>query len=826
MRLILLLLLVSASVLLVSQPWPREQVGPLPSGGFLLNSGWRLQPAGNHVGVGTMPMSSALSPDGKFLLVLNGGYNPPTISVLDVATEKEVGRTPVADGWLGLTFSPKGDLVYVGGGSRASVFEFKYANGTLTAARTFPIVAQDRRTPQDFIGDVAVSPDGRLIYAADLYRDSVVVINPQSGMVIERFKTGRRPYRILFHPDGKSFFVTSWTDGSIGHYQADNGAPLATVRVAPHPTDMVWRAGAPEGAEEDAAPVVARLFVAAANTNNVYSVGVTAAKDLRVLESINVATSPRHPLGMTPTALALSPDSNQLYVVCSDANAVAVADVSLDRASVRGFIPTGWYPTAVRALASGKLAILNGRGVRSYPNPEGPNPTKKAAPRHEGIVAEQYVGKIQSGTVAFLPVPNVEQLDAYSRTVLANSPYDDNKLDTAGIPAGGPIPSHPGDPSPIQHVIYIIKENRTYDQVLGDMKEGNGDPSLVLFGEQITPNHHKLAREFALLDNFYVNSDVSADGQNWSTAAIASDYVQKMWPNSYAGRRKTYDYEGTEPTVSPGAGYLWTNAAARQITMRNYGHFVDNTPTPAVADAPQITGVHDPILRRVTNPAYRGFDLTYPDVDRVKVFLKELAEFEKSGQAPRLMLVRLGNDHTNGTTAGRLGPLSCVADNDYALGMLVEGVSRSRFWASTAIFVVEDDAQNGADHVDSHRSPAFVISPYVKHGVVDGTMYNTTSILRTIELIVGLNPMTHFDAGARPMNAAFQATPNPAPYTAEKPRVPLDQLNPAQSATAARSAHLDFSKEDEADDDELNDILWLAIRGTQPPAPVRSYFAR
>jgi YVTN family beta-propeller protein len=291
----LLILLLSAAAVLVSQPAPREQVGPLPSGGFLLNSGWRIRPVGNQVAVGTMPMTTALSPDGKYLLVLNGGYNPPSISVIDIAAEREIGRIPVADGWLGLTFSPKGDFVYVGGGSQASVFEFKYSNGALTPGRTFPLVPEARRTPQDFIGDVAMSPDGRLLYAADLFHDSVAVINPQSGLVIEHFKTGRRPYRILFHPDGKSFFVTSWADGSLGHYETASGALLATVRLAPHPTDMVWR---PPGAAEEAdgeAPIAARLFVAAANTNNVYSVGVTAAKELRVLESINVAMTPPSP---------------------------------------------------------------------------------------------------------------------------------------------------------------------------------------------------------------------------------------------------------------------------------------------------------------------------------------------------------------------------------------------------------------------------------------------------------------------------------------------------------------------------------------------------
>jgi hypothetical protein len=414
----------------------------------------------------------------------------------------------------------------------------------------------------------------------------------------------------------------------------------------------------------------------------------------------------------------------------------------------------------------------------------------------------------------------------YSKTVLANSPYRDTRLDDAGTGGASPIPNRPGQPSPIEHVIYIVKENRTYDQVLGDMKEGNGDASLVLFGEKITPNHHKLAREFVLLDNFYVNSDVSADGHNWSTAGIAADYVQKLWPNSYAGRRKLYDYEGQEPAALPPAGYLWTNASAAGVTMRNYGYFVNNRKSPGGSDT-QVESVRDSILSTVTNLHYRGFDLNYSDVERAKVFLRELAEFGKTGQMPRLIIMRLGNDHTNGTTPGKIAPLSSVADNDYALGMIVEGVSHSSLWPKTAIFVLEDDAQNGPDHVDSHRSPAFVISPYVRRHAVDSSMYNTTSVLRTIELIVGLNPMTQFDASARPMHAAFQATPDPAAYAAEKPRIALDERNPAASPTAARSLSLDFSEEDRIDDNELNDILWLAVRGNSaPPTPTRSYFAR
>jgi len=270
-----------------------------------------------------------------------------------------------------VALSPDGKSLWVGGGSSASIHEFKFdGTGTLTLERTLPLVKAEEMTPNDFIGDVAVSPDGRVLYAADIFHDSITVVNVRSGGVMGHFKTGRRPYRILFHPDGKSFFVTSWADGTLHHQQASDGSLLQTVRVGAHATDMVWR----EGAASDEDGSVARLFVAAANTNNVYAIGISESKDLKVAESINIATTPLHPLGMTPSALALSPDAKTLYVVCSDANVVAVADITEARTHVKGFIPTGWYPTAAKALADGRLIVLNGKGLRSFPNPKGPQP--------------------------------------------------------------------------------------------------------------------------------------------------------------------------------------------------------------------------------------------------------------------------------------------------------------------------------------------------------------------------------------------------------------------------------------------------------------------
>ena len=702
------------------------------------------------------------------------------------------------------------------GGSRASIFEFSFGeDGTLAPTKTYELVKPSERTDADFIGDLAVSPDGHLLYAADLYHDRILVMNPQSGLVTDRFRTGRRPYRILFHPDGQSFFVTSWADGTLTHHQTVNGEPLQTVRLGAHPTDMVWRDRATQSEEGQDVNFKARIFVSAANTNNVYSIGVAENGDMRVVETINVSTSPNHPLGMTPSALALSPDQSRLYVVCSDANAAGVVDVTEARSHVLGFIPTGWYPTAAKVLADGRLVILNGKGSRSYANPHGPNPTMRAARNYEGERTDQYVASIQKGSASFIPPFDEDKLRSYTREVIANSPYNDQKLEE--------VPE--GIPAAIQHVLYIVKENRSYDQVLGEIGKGASDPSLCLFNEKAGPNHYKLAREFVLFDNFYVNADVSADGHNWSTSAIANDYVQKMWPNSYANRRNHYDYEGGEPAAYPPAGFIWTNAAARGLSIRNYGYWTENKPV-AGPDGIQIETVRDPVLAKVTNMKYRDFDLDYPDVERAKVFLADLADFERTGVMPNLMTMRLGNDHTFGTAPGKIAPLSSFADNDYALGIIVEALSRSRFWGSTAIFVVEDDAQNGPDHIDSHRSPAYLLSAYTHTGKVDSTMYNTTSMLRTMELILHLRPMTHFDAGATPMINAFSKTPVLTAYQSEKPRIPLDNKNPGNSPTAARSARMNFEEADLNDDDELNDILWRAIRGTDPPAPVRSLFVR
>ena len=808
-------------------------MGRLPDGSFLLSTGWRIKPAGAQVPLDTFPMSSALSPDGKFLLVLNGGYRPPSISVIETNSMKEAARVPVADGWLGLAFSPDGRRVYVGGGSRYAVFEFTFsAEGELKPSRTFslaPAATPDAKPGEmDFVGDVAVSPDGRLLYAADLYHDSIAVINPQTQRVEGKIMTGRRPYRILFHPDGKTLFVSSWADGTVVQYEALTGSEMNRVRLGPHTTDMVFST---LKIEDDDNGARYRLYVAAANTNNVYVVGVSDTKTLKTIETLNVAMSAREPAGMTPSGLALSPDQTRLLVACSDANVAAVADVSQARAHMLGFIPAGWYPTAVRVLPGGRVLVLNGRGLGSRPTTT-PAAARWAAARSDEDVRRNFVAYVQTGTMSVIDPLTDEALDNYTRAALELSPYRDAYLDVANIQTGlqsspgeSVIYSRPGRPSPIQHVIYIIKENRTYDQVFGKLGKGNGDPSLTLFDESAAPNHYKLAREFVLFDNFYVNADVSADGHNWAMAGIAPDYAQRMWPSNYGGRLKYYGFEGGEPANTPPAGYIWTNAISAGLSVRNYGEFVTNKPQ-AGPDGVQVAKVDDPSLAGITNLRYRGWDTGYTDIDRARVLLEDLKQFETSGSMPRLMIVRLGNDHTAGTVPGKIAPLSMFADNDAALGMIVEAVSKSRFWSNTAIFSIEDDAQNGPDHVDSHRSVLLAISPYTRRGIIDSSFYNQSSVMRTMELILGLRPMTHFDAAGRPLTAAFAAAPNAASYQAEAPRISLTERNPQNSPTAARSRQMDFREPDQINDDELNEILWLAVKNTPPPAPVRSYFSR
>jgi DNA-binding beta-propeller fold protein YncE len=755
----------------------RIRPGPQADGSILLPTGWSISPTGKQIPLSTLPMSAALSPDDRYLLVLNGGFLPPSISVIDLASETQASQVPVKDAWHGMAFNKAGDKVYVGGGSEASVFEFGFQKGRLTPQRVFPVVPAPQKKPADFVGDVLLDAEGRFLYVANVFRDSITVLNSQTGIVVRQFSTGRRPYRLRLGPGGKTLLVSHWADASVGLYDLADGRLLEKAAVGLHPTDMLLQPWQREGSEDGRPALAARLFVACANTNSVFVFGLTDTARFHPLERIPVGPTPNAPAGSLPTALALRRDGAWLYAVVSGNNAIVVADVSEERAELLGAIPTGWFPTVAAAAADGRLLYVNGKGGGSRPAPRGPDPTRRGE-------EQQYVASLQAGSLGIVQPLNDETIAQLTDRVIANTLYDDSVMSTAEVPAGSPIPGRLGEASPIRYVIYVVKENRTFDQVLGDFPGAEGDPALVVFGEDTAPNHRKLAREFTLLDNFYTAGDVSADGQNWSFAALANDFIEKLWPSYYGRRRGVYDFEGGEPAAVPPAGYLWTNARAAGLTVRNYGVWAAGTSAGGAAV------VKDPGLAADSNRAFPAFDLDVPEQARVEEFLREWSEFEASGEPPRLMLVRLPNDHTAGRAAARPTAKAMMAEHDYALGRLVQAVTKSKFWPQTAIFVVEDDAQDGADHIDSHRAPAFVISPYARRGFVDNTLYSTPSVLRTIELILGLRPMTQFDAAAPPLAAAFSSQPDNAPYEAVRPEQSFDEKNPPGDGGQPRRVEL------------------------------------
>jgi DNA-binding beta-propeller fold protein YncE len=667
-------------------------VGKLEDGGFLLNTGWRIRPAGKNIPLSTLPMSYVPAPDGRMIAVLNGGYQPASVSLLDMETVRESARVEIGDGWRGLAFSPAGDKLYAGNGARGSLTVLAVHGASLAAEGKIDLYPGEKAGAAHLIADV-VSQGGQL-FVLDGQQDKLLVVDPAAGTVTRSFVVARNPYALLVSPGGDSVFVSSWSTSQVVEYRLSDGSELTRLAVGAHPTEMLWLppAGAKQGDDDDDAArqptsQSQRLAVASANTNDVY----VLAKDRgswRVKEKVSVAMTPRQPVGMTPSSLSLSPDKHQLYIACSDGNAIAVADISGSATKVLGYVPTGWYPTSVRALPDGRLLVLNGKGMGSHPNPNGPNPFRWPAP---GLKVE-YVAGIQEGSASVVDNFGAPELAAYTKTVLENSPYRDSLLDKAGVAAGNPVPDTPGGPTPIKHVILLMKENRTYDQVLGDMKEGNGDPNLVLFGENITPNHHKLAREFVLLDNFYVNADVSADGFYWTTSAIAPDSNEKTWPMSYARRVYARGARNPEGTRQAPGGHIWDKAAEAGVPFYNYGFTAVNLPHPPDVGI-QIQDVQDPVLKPHTNYLFRQHDRSFSDIKRIQVFLHDLAEWEKNGDMPPLVLMTIGNDHTEGTRPGIRSPISCVADNDQSVGIMVEGLSKSKFWASTAMFILEDDAQ-------------------------------------------------------------------------------------------------------------------------------------
>jgi DNA-binding beta-propeller fold protein YncE len=754
-----------------------------------LPTGVRLDPVVAGAPLGNMPLAMALAPDHRHVAVLMCGYREQGLQIVDRTTGKVTQTLAQPAAFLGIAFAPDGKTLWTSGGNDDSLDRYTWSEGKATLDRRIELRA--KANPKDggtsYPAGIAFSRDGRFLYAAENLADTVAVVDTSSGEVVQHVQTDRYPYAIAVAPDG-NVWVSSWGDNTVLRFRPGRSGFLtrtARVEVGRHPSAILVTNN--------------RLFAVSASTD---SIAIVDTKTLRVTGRIS--DPPPHGVreGSTPNALALSGD--RLYVAEGDNNAVAV--VSVTAGKLLGRVPVEWYPAAL-AFDGGDLLVLNAKGRGTAPNPQRPQPGK-------GPNGPQYTLSQIHGTLATLqPSWSAAALQRLSaRVARAN-----------GWNARAAAAKYP----PFRHVIYVIKENRTYDQIFGDVNAADGDPSLLFFGRDVTPNHHALAERFGIFDRFFVNAEVSADGHNWSTAAYVTDYTTKTVPSEYSSRGRSYDYEGTnrrqivdddDDAAAPSAGYLWDLAARKGITYRDYGEF-----TAAAGELLNTVDTRNHLTRRAlvghTDIDFPGFDLTISDQKRIDLWLDE---FRKLDELPALEIIRLPNDHTDGAKANAPTPRAYMADNDLALGRLIDALSHSRWWRDTAVFVLEDDAQNGPDHVDSHRSVLLVLSAYNKPGVVH-RFVNTTDVLATMEEILGLDSLSQFDRFSRPLGDVFTSTPDLRPYDVLTPAVSLDEKNPPDTKAAKQSAQLDFSAPDRADDDTLNRILWTTIKGDVPyPAATRA----
>lgn len=865
------------------------------------------------------PISTAVSPDGATLLILTSGYNrnndakakaiPAQTSeyvfVFDLRDpaplKQQVLRVPNA--YVGLAWAPDGKQFYVSGGQDDNVHVFTKESGRW--AESAPPVSlghknglgiadrlETKISPlHPMVACVAVSPDGERLLAANYQNDTVSLVDLETKRVIAELDLrpgkinpeqkgvpgGEYPYGIVFAGNEKAY-VSSLRDREIVIL---NLKPALTV------TSRIKTHGQPGKLIVNRAGTL--LFAAADNSDSV--VIVDTAKD-RVVAEIKT-TAPTGTLansdgfkGSNPNSLALSPDEKTLYVTNGGTNSVAVIalDKDPDESRVVGLVPTGWYPTSVSVSKSGAtLYVVNGKSIPG-PNPKGCRTTLTTVTDDRPCAATgQYILQLEKGGFSVIPSPDAAGLRELTQQVARNNHFATPEEDPKSRQLFDFLRQR------IKHVIYIVKENRSYDQVLGDLKKGNGDPSLTLFPEAMTPNQHDLARRFVTLDNFYDSGEVSGVGWNWSTAARTTDLVERTIPMNYAVRGMTYDVEGmnrninvgldsphdrnTEklddaadqlpghadvaapdgPEDESGAGYLWDAALRAGLTVRNYGFFIDLSHYSHISgDDPPIPLLHDPAasstrvatatkanLQQVTDPYFRGFDQRFPDYWRFKEWEREFDGYVTRNDLPVLELVRLPHDHLglfDEAVDGVNTVETEIADNDYAVGLLVDKVARSKYAKDTLIFIIEDDAQNGPDHVDAHRSLALIVGPYVKQRALISRRFNTVTLLRTMEEILGTKPLGLNDALQPPMAEVFSTKqaawtykasvpsilrttklPLPAPASKEKAAAPGNSHDAAYWAEKTRG--FDFSAEDKLDSDRFNLVLWNGLKGSNQPYP-------
>lgn len=824
-----------AAFLLLLLPASVGFAQPVVGGPDMVMANWQLlNPVGEAVTFPGRPVDLRLRKDGKHAYVKDNRG----IVVIERAGWRVVQELKFPDSGaslFGLAMSPDGKHLYATTADE-QLFEAEIQDdGKLKWGRTIALPSPDKKKASHSLG-IAISDDGATLYVCMSRNNTLGVVDLKSGKLTKQIPVGAAPYAVVLAGDGKQAFVSNWggrhpgqgdktaessgtpvavddrgivNNGTVGLVNLADGKMVRELMVGLHPNDMALDLGSK------------RLFVANANSD---TVSVIDSETLRVSETINVRPAADLPFGSMPNALALSGDGRKLYVANGGNNAVAVVHLEPAKASrVAGFIPTAWFPGAL-ALDGNELFIANVKGYGS----------RTEAKKQTGWSARNYLG-----VVSRVPIPDEKKLETWTAQVKQAGRVPEILLAqerAKSLTKPVPIPQKLGDPSVFEHVVYVIKENRTYDQMLGDLPQGNGDAKLCLYPRKITPNLHALAEQFVLLDNFYCNGVVSSDGHSWATQGIALPYLER----SFGGWTRSYPYEEVDALAVSSGGYLWDSAILAGLSFRNYGESLVTDALPAKstfkeifeddqAKARKITFKHNYTiepLKRFTCPDYPGWNMKIPDKIRADIFLRELAEFEKKGSFPNLTIVYLPQDHTSGTTKAAPTPNAHQADNDLALGRVVEGLTHSKFWPKTCIFVVEDDPQDGIDHVDGHRSIALVISPYTKRKAVVSKFYNQTGVVHSMQRILGLPPLTQQVALSPLMTDCFTDKADLTPFDALPASVPLDLLNVAatklngkERVWAEKSESLDLSGPDRADDDLMNLILWHAARGVEEPYP-------
>jgi len=817
-------------------------VGPQDDGTYVVATTQRIAPTGETILFPGRPVDLALSPDGSLLAVKN--KNDVTFISMATREIRQTLRLP-SDGnsFCGIAWSRDGRTLWNTATEHFLRGATQQPDGSFAWTIEVMLPGPDggkNSSP----GGFALDEDAGLAYVTLSRNNSLGVVDLGSGQVDSEIPVGIAPYTVLLA--GAKAYVSNWagrrpsdsditgpTSGSRTIVDPETGIvstgtisvvdlslrkTVKEIEVDLHPSEMVL---SPDGS---------RLYVANANSDTI-SV-IDTASDTRI-DTLGVKPMDELPFGSAPNALAISGDGATLYVANGANNAIAVIDLASGKPA--GFIPTGWYPGSV-LLAGDTLCVANTKGVGG-----------RFQKTNEGMKADMfgsgwtgYNSHDHLGSVTFVDVPDADTLEDYTVQVAANMrlPRMHEVMNLKQVaPRVTPVPTRPGEVSPIKHVLYIIKENRTYDQVFGDLPQGNGDPTLCQFGREVSPNHHALAETFVLLDNFYCNGVLSADGHQWTNEGYVTDYLEK----SFGDFSRSYPYDGDDAMAYASSGFIWDYVLRAGLTFRNYGEFVKakiepNNATWADIYSDYKNGTRNVSIQATTQlhtlepylcPTFVGFPGKVQDVYRAQEFIKELDQFEIKGEFPNFVIMLLPNDHTVGTRPGYPTPRAAVADNDLALGRIVEAVSHSKFWPETAIFVVQDDPQAGLDHVDGRRTVALCISPYTKRGEVISINYNQSSMLRTMELILGLPPMNQLDMAATPMDACFTETPDYTPYAHLPNNIPLDEMNPEKEALSGKQLHYaELSIEqplddiDMADEDTLNRIIWHSIKGYDTPYPV------